>query len=123
MDAEVELKADRFAGGVAAQSALDGLPGGGEDSQNAVADELSLDRRAGALADDAPQCRIELAGLGPKRCVAELLRKRGGLRDVREQDDGGAFRQLRLRFGLLALAQEFVDGVEQRLHVPNRRKS
>src|SRR3990170_4715699 len=117
VDAEVELKADRFAGGVAAQSALDGLPGGGEDSQNAVAEELTFDGGAAGFADHASEHRVQLAGLLPEGRVAQPLGEGGGVRDIGEQNDGGAGGEFgRARGRLLPLAQEVVDGARDLTH-------
>src|SRR6266536_3195766 len=48
MEAEVELEAGALGGGVAAQGAFDRLAGGGEDGEEAVAEERALDGRAAA---------------------------------------------------------------------------
>ena len=80
----------------AGEGGFDGLAGAGEDGEDAVAEELAFDRRAGVLADDGAEGGVEVARLGAEGGVAEALGEGGGVDDVGEEDSCHAGGERRL---------------------------
>src|SRR5438046_783923 len=71
----------------AGEGRLDRLAGGGEDGEHAVAEELAFDGSTCVLADDGPECGIEVSRFVTEGGVAEALGEGGGVDDVSEEDD------------------------------------
>src|SRR5438034_10723764 len=90
MDAEVEGEGGGVAGACAGECGSDRLASGGEDSEDAVAEELAFDGGAGVVADDGSEDDVEVSCLLAEDCVAEALGERGGVGDVGEEDGGHA---------------------------------
>src|SRR6266516_4395536 len=77
-----------IAGLPAAPRRFDSLSRRRKHREHAVAQRWPFDGLATALADKAPQRGAELACLRAKGSVAEAFGKRGGVRDVGEEDRG-----------------------------------
>src|SRR5207245_1577210 len=82
VEAEMEGKAGVVPSLAAGQRGLDRLAGGGEDGEDAIAEELAFDGGASVIADDGAEIGVEIAGLRAEGGVAEALGEGGGVGDV-----------------------------------------
>jgi len=70
----------------AGEGGFDGLTGAAKDGEDAVAQELPFDRRAGMLADDSPERAVEVARSSAEGSVTQALGEGCGVDDVGEED-------------------------------------
>ena len=112
-----------IAGLCAAPRRLDRLPRRREHRQHAVAQRRPFDRRPRALRMSARSDAAEFTCLCAERGVAEAFGEGGRVRDVGEEDDGGAVRQVRQRSSSFRLRGETIrwSGASRR-DFPGRRR-
>src|SRR5947208_13566960 len=115
MQPQVQEQTGVAAGASARESGLDRLARGGEDGEDAVAEELAFDGDARVFADGRAEGGVEVAGFRAEGRVAEALGEGCGVRDIGEEDDRGAGRERGGGgFSLTRLADEFRDEARDR---------